>query len=86
MAPKDETPEKTERFSVSRRDFLKSAGVTGLAATVIGMPKVEHLERNIAAAKALKPMPLEEMRRMSGELAPKNKLALERFFQSHVDA
>src|SRR5205814_5139951 len=48
-----------------------------VAATVIGMPKVEHLERNIAAAKAFKPMPLEEMRRMSGELAPKNKLALE---------
>jgi uncharacterized protein len=57
-----------------------------VAATVIGMPKVEHLERNIATAKAFKPMPLEEMRRMSGELAPKNKLALERFFQSHVDA
>jgi len=57
-----------------------------VAATVIGMPKIEHLERNIAVAKAFTPMPLEEMRRMSGELAPKNKLALERFFQSHVDA
>jgi predicted aldo/keto reductase-like oxidoreductase len=57
-----------------------------VAATVIGMPKLEHLERNIEVAKAFKPMPLEEMRRMSGELAPNNKLALERFFQSHVDA
>ncbi len=57
-----------------------------VAATVIGMPKVEHLERNVEVAKAFKPMPLEEMRRMSGELAPKNKLALERFFQSHIDA
>jgi hypothetical protein len=50
------------------------------------MPKVEHLERNVEVAKAFRPMPLDEMRRMSGELAPKNKLALERFFQSHVDA
>src|SRR4051794_970019 len=57
-----------------------------VAATVIGMPKVEHLERNIEVAKAFKPMPLEEMRRMSGELAPKNRLALERYFQAHVDA
>jgi predicted aldo/keto reductase-like oxidoreductase len=57
-----------------------------VAATVIGMPKPEHLEQNVAAAKAFKPMPLEEMRRMSGELAPKNRLALERFFSDHVDA
>ena len=41
---------------------------------------------NIEVAKAFKPMPPEEMRRMSGELAPKNRLALERFFQIHVDA
>lgn len=36
MAPIDEHPEKSERVSVSRRDFLKTAGVTGLAATVVG--------------------------------------------------
>jgi xanthine dehydrogenase YagT iron-sulfur-binding subunit len=34
MAPKDEFPEKTERFSVSRRSFLKTAGVGGLATAV----------------------------------------------------
>jgi xanthine dehydrogenase YagT iron-sulfur-binding subunit len=36
MAPKDEKPDRPERFSVSRRDFLKSAGVTGIAAGVVG--------------------------------------------------
>ena len=42
MAQKDdETPEKTERFSVSRRDFLKTAGVSGLAATVAGVAEPE---------------------------------------------
>lgn len=57
-----------------------------VAATVIGMPKPEHVEQNVAVAKAFKPMPLEEMRRMSGELAPKNRLALERYFRDHIDA
>jgi xanthine dehydrogenase YagT iron-sulfur-binding subunit len=33
MAPKDDLPEK-QRFSVSRRDFLKTAGVSSLATAV----------------------------------------------------
>src|SRR6266850_396509 len=37
MAPKDEKPDKAERFSVSRRDFFKSAGVTGIVASVVGV-------------------------------------------------
>ena len=38
MAPKDEN---SERFSVSRRDFLKSAGVGSLAATVAGAAELD---------------------------------------------
>ena len=38
MAPKDD---KAERFSVSRRDFLKSTGVGSLAATVAGVADAE---------------------------------------------
>jgi hypothetical protein len=41
MAPKDEKPDKAERLNVSRRDFLKSAGVTGIAASVIGVEEAE---------------------------------------------
>ena len=43
MAPKDETPEKPDRFSFSRRDFLKSAGVGSLATavTAVGVAEVE---------------------------------------------
>ena len=41
MAPKDEKPDKAERVNVSRRDFLKSAGVTGIAASVIGVEEAE---------------------------------------------
>jgi aerobic-type carbon monoxide dehydrogenase small subunit (CoxS/CutS family) len=38
MAPKDE---KAEKFSVSRRNFLKSAGVASLAASVAGGSEAE---------------------------------------------
>jgi len=41
MPPKDETPEKAERFSVSRRDFLKTAGVGSLATAVTAATAVE---------------------------------------------
>jgi uncharacterized protein len=57
-----------------------------VAATVIGMPKIEHIEQNIAVAKAFKPLPADEMKRMSGDLSAKNKLALDHYFRNHVDA
>jgi xanthine dehydrogenase YagT iron-sulfur-binding subunit len=38
MAPKDEKP---DGFNVSRRNFLKSAGVAGIAASVVGAPEVD---------------------------------------------
>src|ERR1700674_4100829 len=41
MAPKDEFPENAERFNVSRRDFLKSAGVGSLAASVAGVAEAD---------------------------------------------
>ena len=43
MAPKDEFPEKSERFRVSRRNFLKTAGVSGLstAVTSVGVAEVD---------------------------------------------
>ena len=69
-------PEKLIHYSMS----------LPVSATVIGMPKVEHIESNVAAAKAFKPLPGDEMKRMSGELSAKNKVALERYFCRHVDA
>ena len=41
MAPKDESPDKPKRFSVSRRDFLKTAGVSSLAASVVGVAEAD---------------------------------------------
>src|SRR5580765_4485157 len=43
MAPKDEFPEKPDRVSVSRRNFLKTAGVSSLATAVtsVGVQEVD---------------------------------------------
>jgi len=57
-----------------------------ISAAVVGMPKLEMLEANVALAKAFRPLPKEEMRRLSEEVSSKNKLALDTFFRDHVDA
>ncbi len=69
-------PEKLIRYSMS----------LPVAATVIGMPKPEHLEQNVQVAKTFKPMAAEEMKQFSSELSARNQMALERFFRNHVDA
>jgi aryl-alcohol dehydrogenase-like predicted oxidoreductase len=70
------TPEKLLYYTLS----------LPVAAAVVGMPKLEHIEENIRMAKALRPLPPMEMKRMSGMLSDKNKEALDLFFRSHVDA
>lgn len=57
-----------------------------VAATVIGMPQLEHLDKNVSIAKAFKPMPREEMDSLGREMAGKNKVALDRYFADHLDA
>jgi uncharacterized protein len=69
-------PEKLIQYSMS----------LPVAATVIGMPKVEHIEHNVNVAKAFKPLPVDEMKRMSGDLSAKNRLALDHYFRNHIDA
>jgi len=62
---------------------LSLAGVT---LAVAGMPKFEFIDQNVALAKAFKPLPPAEMRQLSASLAARNKVALDRFFSTHVDA
>src|SRR5437588_454014 len=50
MAPKDEHPEHLPRFSVSRRDFLKTAGISSLAAGVAGVAEAEEQTPGARAA------------------------------------
>jgi uncharacterized protein len=57
-----------------------------VTAAVVGMPKLEHIEKNVQLAKAFKPLPKSEMEEMSGRLSERNKAALDLFFSTHVDS
>ena len=70
------TPEKLLYYTLS----------LPVAAAVVGMPKLEHIDENVRLAKAFKPLTTSEMKQMSGALSEKNKQALDLFFRTHVDA
>jgi predicted aldo/keto reductase-like oxidoreductase len=53
---------------------------------VVGMPKIEQIDKNVQLAKAFRPLPKSEMQDLSRRLSEKNKAALDRFFSTHVDA
>jgi uncharacterized protein len=53
---------------------------------VVGMPTIDFIEQNVQLAKAFKPLPKSEMQGLSGRLAPKHKMALDRRFANHRDA
>ncbi len=55
-----------------------------VAVAVMGMPQRHMLETNVAAVKAFRPMPDEDRRKLSSSLAAE-KLAMDRFFHSHLD-
>ena len=53
---------------------------------VVGMPSLDFIEQNVQLARAFKPLAKSEMQQLSGTLAPKHKLALDRRFANHIDA
>ena len=57
-----------------------------VTAVVIGMPKTDHIEENCKLAKAFRPMPVSERKKMADELSKKYKAQLDEFFSNHVDA
>ena len=57
-----------------------------ITAAVVGMPKLEHITANVSVAKAFQPLPPAEMKRLSGDLSAKNKVALDHYFRHHIDA
>lgn len=70
------TPEKLLYYSLS----------LPVAAAVVGMPQLEHIEENVRFAKAFRPLPKSEMERISATLSVRNKAKLDLFFSTHVDA
>src|SRR5262249_26145097 len=57
-----------------------------VAAAVVGMPKLEHIDENARLAKAFRPLPKSEMKRLSARLSETSKQALDQYFWNHVDA
>ncbi len=56
-----------------------------VSAVVVGMPKLDFVDQNIAIAKRFKAMEPAEMKRLSGELSEEHKARLDAFFLDHVD-
>ena len=56
-----------------------------VAAAVIGMPTMHHIEENTRMARAFQPLPPAEMRTMEDTLSARNKLALDLYFHHHSD-
>jgi uncharacterized protein len=52
----------------------------------VGMPQLEHIERNVAFARAFTPMSARERRRLSDSVESARKLAMREFFCNHEDA
>jgi hypothetical protein len=70
------TPERLLYYSLS----------LPVAAAVVGMPKLAHIEQNVHFARDFKPLPKSEMERISGTLSEQYKAKLDLFFSTHVDA
>jgi predicted aldo/keto reductase-like oxidoreductase len=56
-----------------------------VAATVIGMPKLDFINQNVETAKNFKPLSEQEMRDFSTELSGKFKASIDRYFADHRD-
>jgi predicted aldo/keto reductase-like oxidoreductase len=56
-----------------------------VAAAVIGMPKTELIDQNVAVAKNFQPLPKREMDDLSTELSQKYKASIDRYFAGHRD-
>ena len=56
-----------------------------VTAVVIGMPKVEYIEHNVELARSFQPLPADEMKRMSEELAGAYKASIDRYLAGHID-
>jgi hypothetical protein len=51
----------------------------------VGMPRLEHIEQNIAFAKAFSPMSTRQRHKLEQSIESGKKVAMERFFAAHED-
>ena len=51
----------------------------------VGMPRLEHIEGNVALARAFTPMSTRQRRRLEESIESGRKLAMQQFFSAHED-
>src|SRR2546421_1410334 len=66
-------------------DLLRYSLSLPVATAVLGMPKLEHITKNVHLARNFLPLSPDEMKRISDRLAVTSKAELDRFFSTHVD-
>ena len=71
---------------MSDDDLLRYSLSLPVATAVLGMPKLEHIAKNVQVAKNFQPLSRGEMKQISDGLAVTSKAELDRFFSTHVDA
>jgi predicted aldo/keto reductase-like oxidoreductase len=64
--------------------LLRYAWTLPVSTVVCGMPKLEHIDANVASARAFTPMPPSEIEGLRTQLAGR-QIALEQFFAHHHD-
>jgi predicted aldo/keto reductase-like oxidoreductase len=52
----------------------------------VGMPQLEHIERNVVLARAFTPMSTRQRRQLEESIESGRKLAMHQFFSTHEDA
>jgi hypothetical protein len=67
------------------KELIRYALSLPVSCAVMGMPKPEFIQQNVAAAQAFKPMTAAEMDKLRMQVAP-TKVQLERFFYHHYDS
>jgi aryl-alcohol dehydrogenase-like predicted oxidoreductase len=65
--------------------LLRYSMTLPVAAAVAGMPKLEHLDANLATARAFQPLSKEDMQKLPGTVSAQMRAAIDRFFADHLD-
>jgi predicted aldo/keto reductase-like oxidoreductase len=65
--------------------LLRYAMTLPVAAAVVGMPRMEHIDANLQTSIAFKPLSIEEMKVLPGRVSSQMRAAIDLFFSNHVD-
>jgi uncharacterized protein len=70
----------------SPEDLIRYSLSLPISAAVVGMPRPEMIDQNVAIAKAYQPLEPARMRELSRELSARKQAQMESFFADHIDA